>query len=219
MPLQIGTKLGSYEILALTPVALLARIARASVVECRVYADNEPIRERMRRMKGRRIIAIVLLVQCLSSPARAQSSDWAVIEGLASGVRVIVVFKTGTRVEGNLQSALADGIGVVPNGAGLLRIARNDVREIFRVDRDSVANGILLGAAAGAAFGVFFGFSGRTFECKAGCSITIGTTLFTPIGALIGYMKDKRHNATVLIYRTGSVPQADSAVAAVSDCL
>ena len=116
----------------------------------------------------------------IPAPGRSE-----IFDGRPSGASLILTLKSGERL-GGLSSL---------TGRGRTR-AKEAVRPVTGEKKDTAIDGLLLGAAVGAGFGVVLGYGRRTFECRAGCSIAIGTTLLTPVGALVGWLQDRKRNQT-----------------------
>ena len=113
---------------------------------------------------------------------------------------LVVTLKTGELIRGMFAGSNQEAL-VLRYETGHERTVRKvDVLRALGEKRDTILDGLLIGAAIGAGAGVLKGYDARTFECRAPCSIAIGTTLFTPIGALIGWLRDRHIRHSEVLY-------------------
>ena len=156
-------------------------------------------------MRANRSIAVVVL---LSMPVRTFAQDpaagfanrggWERVDAWPPGESIIITLKSGERIHGAFKdSTPEDLVLTIPRER---RVSKADVRQVAGEKKDTIVDGLLLGASIGAGFGALFGYGRRTFECRAGCSIAIGATVFTPVGALLGWLRDRRQNKTEVLY-------------------
>jgi hypothetical protein len=130
----------------------------------------------------------------------AADGQWQPVDVLPPGEPIIVVLKGGDRMKGAFKDATSEDIVLTDPAGRERRIPKVDVRQVSDERHDSTLNGLLLGAAVGAGWGVMVGYDRRTFECRSGCSIAIGTMLFPPVGALLGWLKDAKTNHVEILY-------------------
>jgi hypothetical protein len=155
---------------------------------------------------GRRRRGLVIPVAALtapSSPPVAQVSTpapWQAVEAWPSGEQMVITLKTGERIEGAFKHSNAEDLVLTSRTGSERRILKADIRQVNGEREDTSVDGLLLGAAIGAGFGVLLGYGRRTFECRAACSIAIGVTLFTPTGAFVGWLRDRRRTQTEVLY-------------------
>jgi len=152
-------------------------------------------------------LALGFVFLTLASPrAGAQSlierGQWTKLTEWPPGQRLIVTLASGEQVSGRFAGS-SDSAFTVTDSTGAERaIPKADVRRVVGERLDSNLDGLLLGAAIGAAAGVLKGYDARTFECRARCSIAVGTTLFTPIGALVGWLRDRHQHSKEVLFAT-----------------
>lgn len=130
-----------------------------------------------------------------TSPGR-----WQSVDAWPSGERMIVTLVRGDVVDGVFKDATADDLLLTSPTGNDRRIPKVEVRQVKGVKKDTAVDGLLLGAAVGAGVGALIGYNRRTFECASGCSVAIGTTLFTPVGALAGWVRDRRNTHIEILY-------------------
>jgi hypothetical protein len=138
-----------------------------------------------------------------SSPPVAQVSTpapWRTVEAWPSGERIVITLKTGERIEGAFRYSNAEDLVLTTRTGSEHRVLKAEIRQVNGERKDTSVDGLLLGAAIGAGFGVLLGYGRRTFECRAACSIAIGVTLFTPTGAFVGWLRDRRRTQTEVLY-------------------
>jgi hypothetical protein len=117
------------------------------------------------------------------------------------GNQIVITLKSGVRMEGAFQDSSPQDLALTTAlVGGEQRVPKADVQGVIGDRKDSVVDGLLL-AAIGAGSGVVVGYGRRTFECRAGCSVQIGVTLFTPIGALIAWLRDRKQHQTEVLYK------------------
>jgi hypothetical protein len=162
-------------------------------------------------MRTTTCLAFGLVILALAPrPANAQSIDsaqsvepaWSRVIGWPPGQRLIVTLESGDKVAGKLVGSSEDAFTLTDRTGVERTIRKADVRRVLGERPDSSLDGLLLGAAIGAGAGVLKGYDARTFECRARCSIAIGTTLFTPIGALVGWLRDRHQHPVELLFAT-----------------
>jgi hypothetical protein len=130
----------------------------------------------------------------------AAQRRWQTVDAWPPGEHIIITLGRGDVVEGAFKYATSEELFLTGPTGGERRIPKAEVRQIKGVKKDTSVDGLLLGAAVGTGFGVLIGYDRRTLECRTGCSIAIGTTLFTPIGALVGWLRDRKRNHTEILY-------------------
>jgi hypothetical protein len=165
-------------------------------------------------MRANRSIAVVVLLTipagmfaqapaafgAPSSPSRAQVAvpgRWERVDRWPPGEPVIITLKSGERIAGAFRSSTPEDLVLTTPLEE--RIPKAEVRQVDGEKKDTIVDGLLLGASIGVGFGVLFGYGRRTFECRAACSIAIGATVFTPVGALLGWLRDRKQNETEVL--------------------
>jgi hypothetical protein len=147
-------------------------------------------------------VVIVLLLSTAEFQAQVIGpARWEKVDGLPSGTQILVALKTGERIQGTFLASSPQDLALTATTGSQRRVSKPEVQDVTVVKKDKVLDGLLLGTAIGAGVGVAVGYDRRTFECRAGCSIGIGVTLFTPIGALVGWLRDRKENQTEVLYK------------------
>lgn len=152
------------------------------------------------------LIVVALSQLCVPSDAPAQTSRQdvppslsAVKEQLAAGEILYVTDRTGTTTKGKLIGMTDDAIEMRVNRvATIVRAA--DVSRIQRQQKDSLLNGILIGAAIGSIPGIYWLFADPN-ECTGLCAedyAAIG------VGVLAGGLIDRAVKKKVTVYDTAS---------------
>jgi hypothetical protein len=159
-------------------------------------------------MRATSCLAVMLLVmtppatpaQTLDSARDMALQPWSKLDSWPPGERLVVTLKTGELIRGTFVRSNEEAL-VLGDETGRERTVRKvDVLRALGEKRDTTVDGLLIGAAIGAGAGVLKGYDKRTFECRAGCSIAIGTTLFTPVGALVGWLRDRHMSHSEVLY-------------------
>jgi hypothetical protein len=150
---------------------------------------------RLRKLKPGKELTTSLLHAQVAAPR-----PWEKVDALPPGTQIIITLKSGVRMEGAFQASSPQDLALTALTGGEQRVPKADVRGVTGGKKDGVVDGLLLGAAIGAGAGVLVGYDRRTFECRAGCSMQIGVTLFTPIGALVGWLTDRRRDQSEVLY-------------------
>ena len=152
-----------------------------------------------------------LSVFTLASPSiQPQKAAWARVRDLSAG-RVIVTTVHSERVQGRVEAIDENHISI-RNAAGERQIAKSDVRSIIALRRDSVWDGVLVGAAIGFGGGAgvgaaWFHGSGR-YGAKPpgyGTEFVSGMGVIgSAVGALVGGRIDMRRVQRVVIYESAT---------------
>ena len=148
---------------------------------------------------GRMCAAVGLLLVGVSSARGQDASFEAIVGAVKTGQRIYVTEVSGTRWRGVLVAASSDGISIqadVP-GPGRGPLVRRDMQwsaaDIMRVEhdeRDSLANGAVLGALAGAAAGYLWLRGSGGCDCTQGDITMLVFAPFVVGGAAAGSLMD-----------------------------
>lgn len=148
---------------------------------------------------------ITALVLCLCVPragaAQATPTFQDLPRLLKPGDRIVLVDLAGQQITGQLERLTPTEVVVTlsraPGDRRQRRFGQHEIRRITR-ERDSLANGLLIGFAAGAGFGctVGAGFSGET---RAGDCVA-GALMFGAIGLALGLGLDALSATPALVY-------------------
>jgi hypothetical protein len=123
---------------------------------------------------------------------------WERVDSLVSGTEIVIVMRSGARINANFSKSNGDALVVVQQPQGNeLTILKSDVRRVERqnVD-DSIRNGVLIGMAAGFGVLLLHGSDNVRASYAAGYSLIVGV----PVGAVLGYIFDKKHKVTVVLF-------------------
>ena len=148
--------------------------------------------------------AVAISVLLGSSLLQAQVSapgTWERLDALQPGTLIVITLKSGAPVTGAFQASGSGDLAVTTRTGTEQRVAKAEIQGVVGEKKDSVMDGLLLGAAIGAGTGAFWGYGRRSFECRAGCAMAMGTIVGTPIGALVGWLRDRKHHQTEVLYR------------------
>jgi hypothetical protein len=148
---------------------------------------------------GRTCAAVGLLLVGVGSARGQETSFEAIVDAVKAGQRIYVTEASGTKWSGVLVAASSDGISIradVP-GAGRGPLVRRDVQwsaaDIIRVERDerdSLADGAVLGALAGAAAGYLWFRGSGGCDCTQGDIMMLVVAPFVAGGAAAGSLMD-----------------------------
>jgi hypothetical protein len=127
---------------------------------------------------------------------------------VAPGDRVTVVDTTGTEINGRI-SELDGSTLSIKSGDGERRFRQHDVTLIRQRQRDSVRNGVIIGAAIGAGLGVIAELScgARDHYCGYTGVATVGSAIW---GTFAGVTADLLHSSPRDVFRRGSDPVSKS---------
>ena len=162
----------------------------------------------MARLVGAAAAAIAAVLT--SSPVYAQSERDAIQGHVKNGQKVSITDSHGTEINGRIAAITADGLSLRAHGKS------TDVpyEQIIRIDRphDGLANGALIGLAAGAAVGVVGLAIEDHQKCEVGdiyCSeptgggYAAGALLAGGLGTAVGVAIDALIHHERQIYRRG----------------
>lgn len=129
-------------------------------------------------------------------------------EQVSTGDTLYVIQRSGDEVRGELEGISEDGSSVTINvGGSPISIGHGQVQRIDQKYRDSVLNGVLIGAGVGFALG-FLGESAS--ECADDPNVTCGagTAMTTGIGAGVGYVIDSMRQGRRTVFHAPAVSGA-----------
>ncbi len=148
-----------------------------------------------------------LLVVFSSGLLKAQvvPGRWEKVDALEQGTEIIFTMKSGERVDGAFQQHDAEILFVAEVNGSERPIPERDVAKVVRplVEGDSSWDG----AAIGAAIGYGGGWAGLAAMKSGGgdWAWSDAFEMFGPIGAgvgaLVGYLVDKSHKGTEVLYQ------------------
>lgn len=149
------------------------------------------------------VAALLLSPVTLAQNTTAPSSDWSVLNTVASGSELSVKLKAGKTVEGKLSS-VSDAVLALSVKNKPVELKREDVLSVYQLKRKSATKAVLIGLGVGAGAGALLGSIGDSrsdgFE-KIDQAVTAGLTVIgAGVGALTGYLIGRRGNKRVLIY-------------------
>jgi hypothetical protein len=157
-----------------------------------------------------RLVAFVALLFC-ASPVRAQQiPGWTMDVRL--GKPLFVTLTNGNRIEGVAGSVTTDGV-TVATPVGVMTVKFADIGRVQR--RDSVWNGVWIGAATGAGLGIITVAADANdddYYASAGeerAAVVIGGALY---GALIGWGVDALLKGRTTIFDAAGATRVSLAV-------
>ncbi|HEV7890986.1 MAG TPA: hypothetical protein VGP08_10115 [Pyrinomonadaceae bacterium] len=149
------------------------------------------------------LAAALLLPSVASAQNSSASSDWAALNTVTSGSKLVVKTKDGRSYEGRL-SGVSDAALSLSVKDKPVELKREDVQSVYRIGKNSATKATLIGmgvgAGAGAAIGVAADSSSDGFE-KIDHAVTAGLTVVgAGVGALTGYLIGRGGSKRTLIY-------------------
>lgn len=147
------------------------------------------------------VALIVLLATSLLQAQVAAPGPWTKFDALPRGTEIIITLKSGVPVKGAFQDSSPQDLAVTAPTGSEQRVPKADIQGVIGEKKDSAVDGLLLGAAIGAGAGAFWGYSRRNFQCETGCALGWGVILGTPIGALVGWLRDRKQRQTEVLYQ------------------
>ena len=148
-----------------------------------------------------RAICVVVSAAVFASQTAAASSDWAVVQGLASGAGVRLDLKTGKSVSGAVDHVTADAV-YLQTKKEAATINREEISRLYVKKKARSAMLILAGAGAGAAAGGAIGAKIMEKEKGYGGAVAGTVVLFSLIGAGVGALA--RGSGKTLVYESPS---------------
>ena len=153
------------------------------------------------------------IIIALAAPSLRAQDSWAPVRETDQGTAVVVTTLQGSRFSGAIQAATDEQL-VVADAAGERGIARTNVRTVSASIRDSVWNGVLLGAAAGfgggAALGTAWFYGSGHYGAKppgyAPGFVTGVGVVGAVAGALAGWRVDRGRMRASVIYEVAPEP-------------
>jgi hypothetical protein len=132
-----------------------------------------------------------------------QQQDWAAVQALSSGVKLLIETKNGKQLKGKLNNSSAATLVLTRNNR-TENLNRDDIQKIYELGGGSRAKSTAIGAAVGAGVGgggaaILLGATGGSDDTAGilGQGILIGAG----IGAIIGLAAGKG-SRRVLIYES-----------------
>ena len=143
-------------------------------------------------------VVIILLVLTTSLQAQGVPGRWEKLDRQPTGKQIIVTLKAGDRMEGAFKESGTDDLTRMTSTGRELKVAKSEVRSVET--EDGIRNGVLIGAAVGFAGPVMVTLASGVDRTE----ITFGFIIATwgaGIGALLGYLVDKSHKGTEVLYQ------------------
>lgn len=148
---------------------------------------------------------ILLLFQplfMLGQDATGQQ-DWAAVQALSTGVKLLVETKDGKKLKGKLSNASSTTLALTDNNR-TISLNRDDIQKIYQLRSGSRVTSALLGAAIGAGVGAgaalaLLGATGGSDDTTGiiGRGTLIGAGIGIALGAAVG-----KGSRRVLIYES-----------------
>lgn len=142
----------------------------------------------------------LILVGLLAVPVRAQviPGRWEKVADLSFETPITVDLKNGDRIGGKFEE-LSPSELCLRTHAAQAAIPRADIEQITSLESDSLQNGILIGAAAGA------GITAPIYARPSSDLTILGVVIFLAIGvgtgALVGWVIDAIDKKEVVLYQ------------------
>lgn len=135
--------------------------------------------------------ALCLTLFALVAPsATGGPNDWDRVKSLAPGVELRVSLERARVLKGRLVEATDDALTLRVRDA-LQTLPSTQVIRIYRLDRDSMTNGILLGLAIGSGVGTAWGaLAGAGHDIRAAYAVPWGLLIGAAAGTAIGAAAD-----------------------------
>jgi len=161
---------------------------------------------RMRMQKPTTLLlvfmAATLPVLAAGPPAAASRSDWKRVQALPVGSDLRVSLERAEVFRGRLENAADDALMLrLPDGTQRT-IKASQVVRIHHIQKDSIANGTLIGLGIGGAAGAALGASRdpeKTDLTRGGSALIFGS-LGAAIGAGVGAIADRAKIEYQLVY-------------------
>lgn len=149
------------------------------------------------------LAAALLLPSVASAQNGSASSDWAALNTVTSGSKLVVKTKDGRSFEGRLSGVSDSALALTVKNKPV-ELKREDVRSVYRIGKNSATKATLIGlgvgAGAGAAIGAAADSSNEGLE-GLDAAFTAGLTVVgAGAGALTGYLLGRRGGKRTLIY-------------------
>ena len=146
------------------------------------------------------IVVVILLVLTTSLQAQVIPGRWEKLDSQPAGKEIIVILKTGDRLDGALKESGADDLTVITSTGSELKIAKSDVEEIGTLVEDGIRDGVLIGAAVGFAGPVIVTFASGVDRTEVPLGVAI-SVIGAEVGAAVGYLLDKKRKGTQVLYQ------------------
>ena len=164
-------------------------------------------------MKIDKLVVFTVLIQMFTTQIQASviPGKWEKVESLSQGYQIVVTLKSGDQIEGSYQGDSPEELTVTDQKNETRQIPKAEVALITSRNKvgDSLANGALIGSAAGFGAG-FLGFivannavtaSGDWWDGEAAAYATCLGLVGAGIGLIIGSSVDGAMRRQELIYQ------------------
>ena len=158
----------------------------------------------------KRFTLVLVLLASLILPAGASaqsapSGDWAALNSIITGSKLVVKLKDGKSVEGKLSGVSDAALSLtVKNKPTDLR--REDIQSVHRIEGKSATKATLIGTGVGAGAGAAIGAasaSGDDTFADFDKAATAGLTVVgAGVGALTGYLIGRGGKKRILVYES-----------------
>lgn len=148
-------------------------------------------------------VALLLPPPAASAQSSSASSDWAALNTVTSGSKLVVKTKDGRSHEGRM-SGVSDSALSMSIKDKSVELKREDVQSVYRIGKNSATKATLIGmgvgAGAGAALGAAADSSSDGFEGIDAAATAGLTVVGAGVGALTGYLIGRGGRKRTLIY-------------------
>jgi hypothetical protein len=130
----------------------------------------------------------------------SQTQDWAAVEALAPGVKLLVETKDGKQVKGKLKNVSAGALALDRKNR-TENFNKDEIKIIYRLSNGSRAKSLLIGTAAGVGVGagaalIALGATGGSDDGTG--IVAAGTLIGGGVGALLGLVAGKGSRRTLI---------------------
>jgi small nuclear ribonucleoprotein (snRNP)-like protein len=156
----------------------------------------------------KRFTLVIFLLASLILPAgasaqSAQSGDWAALNSITTGSKLVVKLRDGKSVEGKL-SGVSDAALSLNVKSKPVDLRREDVQSVYRIEGKSATKATLIGLGVGAGAGAAIGAAASSGDDNFGKFDQVATAGLTVVGAgvgaLTGYLIGRGGKKRILVY-------------------
>jgi hypothetical protein len=162
------------------------------------------------RVGVKRFTLVIVLLASLILPAGASaqsatapSGDWAALNSVTTGSKLVVKLKDGKSVEGKM-GGVSDAALSLTVKSKPVDLRREDVRSVYRIEGKSATKATLIGLGVGAGAGAAIGAAASSGDDNFGKFDQVATAGLTVVGAgvgaLTGYLIGRGGRKRILVY-------------------
>ena len=150
------------------------------------------------------LASLILPAGASAQSATAPSGDWAALNSITTGSKLVVKLRDGKSVEGKL-SGVSDSALSLTVKSKPVDLKREDVQSVYRIEGKSATKATLIGMGVGAGAGAAIGAAGSgndnfdKFDQVATAGLTV---VGAGVGALTGYLIGRGGKKRILVYES-----------------